>query len=172
MWTVMLPQSVDWTESEEEKWRCFPTKKKPKGKGTVSAFNVLLFRCCCCYGDIHRGTSSNWMRMGKGGETSHPEEVLITVLLISFPTGCFVVPAVKAWGACFVALPLPVRLIQKADQVLVALLLKMTDLSEFLSAELKDKTTRDESCQGKKKHHSLGLGNGIFRIFVDRLWSI
>lgn len=58
--------------------------------------------------------------------TSHPEEVLVTVVLVPFPIGCRVVTVVKARGARFAALPLSVRLLQEADQVLVALLLKST----------------------------------------------
>ena len=65
--------------------------------------------------------------MGEAGReevTSHPEEVLVTVVLVPFPIGCRVVAVATARRARLAALPLPVRVVQEADQVLVALLLK------------------------------------------------
>lgn len=61
--------------------------------------------------------------------TSHPEEVFVTVVLVPFPIGCRVVTVARG-GARFAALPLPVRLLQQADQVLVALLLKRDGVGE------------------------------------------
>lgn len=75
-------------------------------------------------------------RWGSGTErvTSHPEEVLVTVILVPFPIGRRVVTVVQACGARFAALPLPVRLLQEADQVLVALLLKSNHFCEICGA--------------------------------------
>lgn len=44
-----------------------------------------------------RERSSDWMEGGGKEEvTSHPEEVLVTVILVPFPIGCRVVTVVKA----------------------------------------------------------------------------
>lgn len=56
--------------------------------------------------------------------TSHPEEVLVTVLLLSFPVGWHVVAAGDGGQSEFAALLLSVRLLQEPDEILVALLLK------------------------------------------------
>lgn len=58
--------------------------------------------------------------------TSHPEEVLVTVVLLSFPVGCHAVAVGDSGKTEFTAL-LSVRLLQEPDEVLVAFLLKAND---------------------------------------------
>lgn len=79
-----------------------------------------MFHRCCSDGDIHREKSSG------DGTTSHPEEVLVTVVLLSLPVGRRAVAAGDNGQSEFAAL-LSVRLLQEPDEVLVALLLKPSD---------------------------------------------
>lgn len=56
-----------------------------------------------------REKSSDWMeRTRKDRVTSHPEEVLVTVVFFPFPVRCRVVTVVKARRARFAALPFPI----------------------------------------------------------------
>lgn len=59
--------------------------------------------------------------------TSHPEEVLVTVVLLSLPVGCRAVTVGDSGQSEVAALLLSVRLLQEPDEVLVALLLKSSD---------------------------------------------
>lgn len=97
---------------------------------------LLVFHCCCYFGDIHweRRVQIGWWVKNEE-VTSHPEEVLVTVVLVPFPVGCRVVTVVKTWRAGFAALSFPVSHVQEADQVLVALLLKPKTSVRF-SAEI------------------------------------
>lgn len=89
-----------------------PKKKKRKSRKEKKGFClqcVVGFSLLLLWRHSLREKSSDWMeRRRKDGVTSHPEEVLVAVVLVPFPVGCRVVTVVKARRTRFAALPLPV----------------------------------------------------------------